>query len=185
MYSNAVLFWVQIGSILGYIGAIFLLYRLLVAQKDATIETLKEKNDLLQGQLDIAESNSPAVLAERLDKRVQMMEGELTRLSADQDESKEEILGKERTLNALRRQMADMIREHERLVSSVLAAMTPVSKDMKATTEGLGSGDRGAVLEYFASKAKEIQAIESINEHIGKSVSFVQKKLEELRPLYE
>jgi len=183
--SNTVLFITQIGSILGYIAALFYLYKLLVAQKDATIETLKEKNDLLQKQLDIAESNSPAVLAQRLDKRVQMMEGELTRLSADQDESKEEILGKERTLNALKRQMADMIQEHERLVSSVLAAITPVSKEMKAKMERLRSGDRRALFEYVANRAREIETIGSINEHIGSSVSFVQKKIEELRPLYE
>jgi len=43
--TNEIIFYTQISSIFAFIVAIFGLYRLLVSQKDASIELLKEKND--------------------------------------------------------------------------------------------------------------------------------------------
>jgi len=45
--SNEIIFITQITSIISYIMLVFFLYRLLVGQKDATIEVLKEKNQYL------------------------------------------------------------------------------------------------------------------------------------------
>lgn len=48
------------------------LYRLLVSQKNATIEVLREKNGFLQEQLDNAKSESPIVAARSLANQVSL-----------------------------------------------------------------------------------------------------------------
>jgi hypothetical protein len=57
--SNQTIFYTQIGSIVAFISSLFVLYRLLIQQKDATIEVLKEKNTWLQDRLETARLNSP------------------------------------------------------------------------------------------------------------------------------
>jgi len=96
--DNTAIFVAQIFSILAYVGTLFGLYRLLVSQKDATIEALKEQNNLLKEQLDIAKAESPSALAERLSKRVRLLEEELGRLAEDQDRNEQQIKEKEREL---------------------------------------------------------------------------------------
>ena len=46
--SDTVIFVTQLATILAYIVTSFALYRLLVSQKEATIEALKEQNNLLR-----------------------------------------------------------------------------------------------------------------------------------------
>jgi hypothetical protein len=89
------LFYTQIISILGYIGTGFLLYRLLVAQKDAVIELLKERNKILQEKITELETQSSDVLIESLARRVDVAKAEITELNKDAVKNKEEIDRKE------------------------------------------------------------------------------------------
>lgn len=45
------LFLTEIASIIAYVGSVFFLYRLLVSQKDAVIEALKTKNEMLETRI--------------------------------------------------------------------------------------------------------------------------------------
>ena len=49
--SNEVIFWTQIASIVAFVLSVFGLYRLLVDQKYATIQLLKETVNTLKYQL--------------------------------------------------------------------------------------------------------------------------------------
>jgi len=96
--NDQIILGAQVITALGYIISLFVLYRLLVSQKDATIELLKEKIGFLEEQLDTAKAESPSVLAERLAKHVKLLEDELGRLAKDQDQNEELIREKEQEL---------------------------------------------------------------------------------------
>ena len=96
--SVEVIFWTQIASIIGFVVTLFILYRVLVATKDATIELLKEKISTIEGQLVDAKASGPDVLAERLSARVKLLNEELDRLSGDQDRNAAAIAEKERQI---------------------------------------------------------------------------------------
>lgn len=96
--NNETLFYTQLGSIVAYIIIVFFLYRLLVGQKEATIELLKEKNNYLETRLEDLKEKSPGILEERLSKRVNMLENELGKLSEDEMHNKEKIKEKEKEL---------------------------------------------------------------------------------------
>lgn len=81
--SNDLIFYTQIGSIALFIVALFVLYRLLVDQKEATIQLLKEKNEWLQKQLDVAKESSPDVVMKTLNHRIKILTDEIERLSKD------------------------------------------------------------------------------------------------------
>ena len=83
--SNDVIFWTQIASFVAFVFSIFGLYRLLVDQKDATIQLLKETVSTLKDQLTEARNATPDVLAQLLSGRVKMLEGELERLAQDKN----------------------------------------------------------------------------------------------------
>ena len=63
--SNDTLFLTQIGSILVYIFALFVLYRLLVQQKDATIQFLEQ-------QLQAFKEAPSDIVLKKLNDRVQI-----------------------------------------------------------------------------------------------------------------
>jgi len=96
--TNQVIFWTQIASVLAYIISVFFLYRLLVKQKDAVIESKNAAIELLKEQLGLAKQSSPDILIERLSKRVEILKDELKALSQDNDAKKEEILAKEKEI---------------------------------------------------------------------------------------
>ena len=89
--SNNAIFYTQIGSILTFVILVFVLYRLLVNQKDATIELLKEKAGFLESQLTQAKENSPDVLVENLSKRVTLMAEEISRLSKEKESGEQKL----------------------------------------------------------------------------------------------
>jgi hypothetical protein len=62
--SNEIIFWTQLASIISFITALFVLYRVLVSQKDSTIQLLKDKNRFLSDQLKIEKEKGPDQLAE-------------------------------------------------------------------------------------------------------------------------
>lgn len=88
------LFITQIATIVGFLSTLFVLYRLLVKQKDATIELLKEKISFLELRLSESEQQTPDVLVQNISNRVKILNEELERLS--QDKEKNEILIKEK-----------------------------------------------------------------------------------------
>jgi hypothetical protein len=96
--NNEILFYTQLGSIVAYMITVFFLYRLLVGQKEATIELLKEKNNYLETQLKDLKEKSPGILEEVLSKRINIFENELKKLSKDEVHNKEIIQEKEKEL---------------------------------------------------------------------------------------
>jgi hypothetical protein len=119
---NWPIYLTTIGAILA--GAGFL-HQLLLKRKEATIETLTEKNKWLQEQLNEAKQHSPDALVERLSKRVSIQEAEIERLSKDyQNEvlikAKEEELEKTRELQAeLEREIERHLKEYSELEDKV------------------------------------------------------------------
>lgn len=102
---NWAIYLTTIGAILA--GAGFL-HQLLIKRKEATIETLTEKNKWLEKQLEAAEKNSSDVLTERLGKRIQVFQTELERLSKDHDANESLIKSKEEEIRQMKELMADV-----------------------------------------------------------------------------
>lgn len=99
------IFWTQIGSILGFIGALFVLYRVLAEQKDATIQLLKESNLILKDQLSESRRVTPDILAQNLSNRTKLLETELEKLTHTHGNTREAVATKELELQAARREM--------------------------------------------------------------------------------
>lgn len=97
--TNEIIFTTQLASIIAFILTIFVLYRLLVSNKDAIIQLLEEKNTYLKERLIDANENTPDKLAKNLSERVNLLTEELDRLSKDQENNKEIILQKEKMLH--------------------------------------------------------------------------------------
>jgi hypothetical protein len=95
------IFYTQVATIIGFVLAVFALYRLLVSQKDAVIELLKEKNSQLEYKLKEVESQSPDALVESLAKRVDIAKTEIGRLQKDGEEYKGQLSEKEAELTRL------------------------------------------------------------------------------------
>ena len=96
-----VLFFTQIASIVGYIGAAFWLYKSLVSQKDAVIELLKNRIDILEKDIKGLETQSPDNLIESLSRRVGIAKEEIEALNKDGQKHKVEIKQKETELSSL------------------------------------------------------------------------------------
>ena len=102
MITNETIFWTQIASIIGFVVVLFVLYRLLVDQKDATIQLQKENIAFLKDQLADAKLQSPDVLAQSLAGRVKLFEEELKRLGQNKTATEEQVAAKEAELNQAR-----------------------------------------------------------------------------------
>ena len=74
--TNEFISGTQIVFIIGFIGAVFILYRILVSVKDATIEQLKERNEQL-------ENAAPDILLERTTTRLKAASEEIERLTEE------------------------------------------------------------------------------------------------------
>ncbi|MER2511516.1 MAG: hypothetical protein ABTQ25_03685 [Nitrosomonas ureae] len=98
MIATETIFWTQIASIIGFVGTLFVLYRLLVAQKDATIQLQKENISFLKDQLADAKLQSTDMLAQSLAGRVKIFEEELKRLGQDKTATDEQVAAKEAEL---------------------------------------------------------------------------------------
>lgn len=98
MITTETIFWTQIASIIGFVVVLFVLYRLLVDQKEATIQLQKENIAFLKDQLADAKIQSPDVLAQSLAGRVKLFEEELKRLGRDKTATEEQVAAKEAEL---------------------------------------------------------------------------------------
>jgi DNA repair exonuclease SbcCD ATPase subunit len=106
--SNNAIFYTQLASILGFIIVLFVLYRVLVSQKDATIQLLKEQITDLKEKLQEARSSNPDILAETLSKRIQIYVSEIERLKEDQDANKDLINDIEEKLKVAKKESLDL-----------------------------------------------------------------------------
>lgn len=104
----------QVASIIGYISALFIIYRVLVKQKDSTIELLKEKNSFLELRLAEAKSQTPDQLVENISKRVKLLNEELERLNQDKEENELVISAKEGELHSSQKELNTLRRQFER-----------------------------------------------------------------------
>jgi hypothetical protein len=111
LISNETIFWTQVGSIVAFVVALFVLYRLLVDQKDATIQLQKENIVYLKDQLADAKAQSPDLLAQSLTNRVNLLEGELSRLEQDKTATQDQIGAKEAELTATRTEMKALTKQ--------------------------------------------------------------------------
>ncbi|GLO60104.1 hypothetical protein MACH09_06120 [Vibrio sp. MACH09] len=71
------IFVTQLSSIIGFIVALFVLYRVLVAAKNSTIESLKQQINLQAQKLSDYESQEPDILLQVLQRRTKALEKEL------------------------------------------------------------------------------------------------------------
>ena len=118
--GNNLFTYVQIGTVLSFIGTLFVLYRLYIEQKDATIQLLKEKNEWLQKQLDVAKESSPDVLMKTLNDRVKILTDEIERLSKDK-------LGNE----TLIRQKDEELKEYQEGMDAIAKKLDRWAKGIK------------------------------------------------------
>lgn len=114
--GNDVVFYTQIASNLGFIIALFTIYRLLVQQKDALIQLLKER--LIEKDEKIAELKvqTPDALASALNDRIKLTQDEIGRLKADGDMHRREIDAKESELRSIQDKLtalSDLIRDSD------------------------------------------------------------------------
>ena len=100
--SNDAIFITQIVAIFAAIASPFALYRLLVSQKDAAIQLLKERLEAEKAKTAELKSQAPDALVEALSKRIVVMTSELSRLRSDDDAKESEITKKQAELEAVR-----------------------------------------------------------------------------------
>lgn len=111
MITTGTIFWTQIVSIIGFILALFVLYRILVEQKDATIQLQKENIAYLKDRLAGAKGQSPDILAQNLASRVKLLEEELNRLEQDKTTTEEQFKAKEAELKQTREEAEDLTKK--------------------------------------------------------------------------
>lgn len=111
MITTETVFWTQIASIVGFLVVLFVLYRLLVEQKDATIQLQKENIAYLKNQLAESRAQSPDVLAQSLANRVKLVEDELKRMEHDKTSTQEQIKAKEAELQEARFQAEELTKK--------------------------------------------------------------------------
>lgn len=106
--SNSVIFYTQVGSVLIFVLTVFTLYRLLVHQKDATIQLLKERNLWLQEQISTLKESQPDALLNNLETRLKLTNEELVRLNEDKEQNVVSIKAKEKEVENLLFEIEDL-----------------------------------------------------------------------------
>ena len=84
------IFITQIASVLGFIVTLFVLYRVLVSAKDATIETLKQQISFNDQKIKELLEQEPDILLQRYQRRMEALEKELGALELEAIQSIEE-----------------------------------------------------------------------------------------------
>jgi len=103
--TNETIFITQISTVIAYAGSLFVLYRLLVSQKDAVIELLKERLAAESAKVVELKAQTPDALVNALNSRVQIMNDELDRLKHDGTTTAEVVSRKEQELSSVREQL--------------------------------------------------------------------------------
>lgn len=111
MITNEWIFSTQVFSLITFVVALFVLYRILVQQKDATIQLQKENIAFLKDQLAETQSRSPDALAQILAGRVKILEEEVKRMHEDKSSTQEQVAAKEGELKDARQKAEDLTRQ--------------------------------------------------------------------------
>lgn len=114
--STDVIFYTQIASIIAFLVALFVPYRVLVSQKDALIELLKQEIEAMKRKLSDTETQSPDILVTALSSRVEIAKAEIQRLKQDGDAHQVEIREKENQLRRLEEKLTvlnELIKDSE------------------------------------------------------------------------
>ena len=144
--SIETIFYTQVASILGFVLTLFVLYQLLVKQKDSVIELLKERIAYLEARAKDSEKQSPDVLVESLSRRVEIAKYEISKLREEGEDHKGQIAEKENELNLFKYKLDKLI--------SLVADSDLVCPDCGAPLVRreyytiYGPGDQDAEVEY-------------------------------------
>jgi F0F1-type ATP synthase membrane subunit b/b' len=125
MITTETLFFTQIASLVAFVGALFFLYRVLVEQKEATIQTQKENITYLKDQLTDARSRSPDVLAQNLAGRIKLFEQELEQMARTNTSTQSQVDAVEAELHRTREEAAQLATELVR-ARALLESVCPV-----------------------------------------------------------
>lgn len=109
--TTEIVFWMQVTSFITFVIALFVLYRVLVDKKDATIQLQKENIAYLKDQLTDVKSKSPDSLAQSLSDRIKLFEEELYRLKQDNTSTQGQIEAKETELKQAREEAEELTRK--------------------------------------------------------------------------
>jgi len=107
--SNDVLFYTQVGSLVTFVLVVFGVYRLLIEQKEATIQLLRQRLDDQGEKIRLLELQTPDALAKSLSERVERQLAEIERLRIDGTVNKEEINRKESELDSVQSRLASLL----------------------------------------------------------------------------
>ncbi len=127
-----------------------ILHRTLISRKQATIDTLTEQNSWLEKQLAVAKENSPDILAERLAKRVTLLQDEISRLSEDQNRNEKLIAEKESELSETKALINDLTVQ--------IASAQGTIDDLGYFKEQFGCPVCGSELTILAGEEEEFRA---------------------------
>jgi gas vesicle protein len=143
------IFYMQLASVIGFIAALFILYRVLVSQKDASIQLLKEKCDYLTRQLNDTSKSSPDALAKSLSNRVKLLDDEIGRLSIDKENNQEQIKQKEKEL--------DTVKEETEELSRKIAKAHDLIKEFFCPKCGSPMAERAYQSEYLEYQGEDFE----------------------------
>jgi chaperonin cofactor prefoldin len=161
-------FYTQIGSILAFVVSLFILYRLLVSSKDATIEILKQQVGFLEAKIKALAEQGPDVLLQRVEKRASLLEKELEAaekekepLTAEIEELKKKIAAPEsqaqlqalvNQLVAVSQHVALLNAERQQLVQHLRELEVPYQQFLHYANAELSPGRRqivGEIVSYI------------------------------------
>lgn len=114
--TTEVIFYTQVVSITGFIITLFVLYRVLVQQKDAVIQLLKERLVDKDEQIAALKAQTPDVLVSILNDRIKVTQDEIGRLKDDGGIHQKEINLKEDELRGIQDKLtalSDLVRESD------------------------------------------------------------------------
>jgi hypothetical protein len=93
---------------IAFVAALFVLYRVLVQQKDANIATLKDQLSQRDAKIKELESQTPDALLDTVSRRIKLAMEEIDRLNADKDKHSVELTQKQSEMTALQEQLSSL-----------------------------------------------------------------------------
>ena len=128
MITDQVILFIQMAAIVSFVIAVFIIYRLLVKQKEATIRLQEEQISFLKVRLANAESDAPDDLALALANHVKMYEEELQRIIADKFATEDEVNEKEEKLRQARSEAEELTKRIAHATELLRDYLSPVAR---------------------------------------------------------
>jgi len=91
-----IMFYTQVGTIIAFVVGLFVLYRLLVKNKDATIQLLENKISQLNEKIQYQGTD---VLSKNLEERISILNAEIERLNQDKNINRDLIKKRKKELS--------------------------------------------------------------------------------------